>query len=49
MTEIKITIKREVSPAIEKLIDVLATAQCYYEDKDDDEEGDLRGYSDTAV
>lgn len=38
MTDVTITIRLEVSPALEKLIEVLATAQYRYEDFDDDDE-----------
>ena len=45
MTEITLIIKLEVSPAIEKLINVLATAQhqCtedLYDDEDEDSDAD---------
>ena len=45
MTEITLIIKLEVSPAIEKLINVLATAQNHctedlYDDEDEDSDAD---------
>jgi len=39
MSDVTITIKLEVSPALEKLIEVLATAQCYQYDEDFDDDG----------
>jgi hypothetical protein len=38
MSEVTIVIRLEVSPAIEKLIEVLATAQYQYDDIDDIDE-----------
>jgi len=46
MSEITITIKLDVSPAVEKLIDQLASAQYQYNEDFDDDDEDEAGTTD---